>query len=177
MKDALKLVLILFLVCGIAAGSLAFVNAGTRDRIAEFARIEKMEALKRVFPEAESFAETTPGKTWDAVKAGGKIGSVFLTSIQGYSGPIEIIFGMDAQGVLTGVQVLSHTETPGLGAKITTDKFLDQYKGKARAQVALKKDDPSNGAIDAISAATISSRAVTKAIRAAMDSAAVPGGN
>jgi electron transport complex protein RnfG len=63
------------------------------------------------------------------------------------------------------VQVLSHTETPGLGAKITTDAWTGQFTGKTRDQAALKKD---GGAIDAISAATISSRAVTRAVHDAM---------
>ncbi len=175
MKDSLKLIMILFLVCGIAAGSLAFVNKATKDRIAGFAREEQLDALKKVLPEAESFTEKEPGKSWEAVKAGSAIGYVNLTSIQGYSGPIGIVFGVDLEGTLTGVRVLSHTETPGLGAKITTDKFLDQFKGKKVEQVALKKDDPTNGTIDAISAATISSRAVTRAIREGLGAAATSG--
>ena len=65
------------------------------------------------------------------------------------------------------MQVLSHTETAGLGAKITTAAWTGQFKGKTRDQVVLKKDDAA-GAIDAISAATISSRAVTRAIHDAM---------
>jgi electron transport complex protein RnfG len=174
MKDSIKLVLILFLVCGIAAGSLAFVNAATKERIAAFAQVEKLEALKKVLPEAESFTAT--GKTaWEAVKAGSTIGHVYLTSIQGYSGPIELVFGVDLNGTLTGVRVLSHTETPGLGAKITTEQFIGQYVGKTLEQTVLKKDDPSKGAIDAISAATISSRAVTRAVHDAMKAEA--GGN
>ncbi len=174
MKDSLKLVMILFLVCGIAAGSLAFVNKATKDRIAGFAREEQLDALKKVLPEAESFTEKEPGKSWEAVKAGSAIGYVNLASIQGYSGPIGIVFGEDLAGTLTGVRVLSHTETPGLGAKITTDKFLDQFKGKKVEQVVLKKDDPA-GAIDAISAATISSRAVTRAVREGLGAAATSG--
>jgi len=53
------------------------------------------------------------------VAGGAVVGSVHLLKPQGYSGPIELVFGEDASGALTGVQVLSHTETPGLGAKIT----------------------------------------------------------
>jgi electron transport complex protein RnfG len=188
MKDALKLVLILFLVCGIAAGSLAFVNKATQAQIAEYARIARLEAQKMVFPDADEFVETGSYTEWEskkydvqagsvyewkAMKDGGKIGSVFQTSIQGYSGIVKIIFGVDLKGAITGTRVLLHTETPGLGAKISTGSFLDQFAGKTAEQVALKKDDPSKGAIDAISAATISSRAVTKAIRQAMEGTAV----
>ncbi len=172
MKDLVRFPLILLIVCGLAAGSLAFVNAATKDQIAEYARLEKLDALKRVFPSADDFKETEPGKRWDAMKGADKLGTVFLASTMGYSGTIEVIFGMDVAGAMTGARVIAQTETPGLGAKIATDKFLGQYAGKAREQVALKKDDPAKGQIDAISAATISSRAVTRAIRAAIDSAA-----
>ena len=175
MKATLKLAMILFIVCGLAAGALGFVNAATKDRIAEYARIAKLDALKKVIPEAEEFTETGSGTSWNALKGGSSIGSVYLVATQGYSGPIEAVFGMRADGTLTGVRVLLQTETAGLGAKIVTDKFLGQYAGRARAEIALKKDDPASGRIDAIAAATISSRAVTKAIRAAADAAG--GGN
>jgi Na+-translocating ferredoxin:NAD+ oxidoreductase subunit G len=181
MKGTVKLIVTLTLVCGLAAGALAVVNAVTKDRIAEYARIAKMEALKKVFPEAEEFRETDPGKAWDALKSGAAVGTVHLVSTQGYSGPIEAVFGTRADGTVTAVQVVLQTETPGLGAKITGGKFLGQFAGKTRGEVALKKDDSANGKIDAVSAATISSRAVTKAVRAALDAAggnapAAPGG-
>ena len=172
MKDILKIAFILFVVCGLAAGSLSFVNLATKDRIAAFAREEKLAAFQKIFPAAESFTEQPPAdggevRDWDAVAGGASVGSVHLLKPQGYSGPIELVFGQDAAGVLTGVQVLSHTETPGLGAKITTAAWTDQFKGKTRNQVVLKKDD-SGGTIDAIAAASISSRAVTRAIHDAM---------
>jgi electron transport complex protein RnfG len=175
MKATLKLALILFIVCGLAAGALGFVNAATKEKIAEYARIAKQEALARVFPGASDFVETEPGKAWDAMRDGTKAGAVRLVQTQGYSGPIEIMFGVDANGAISGMQVLLQTETPGLGAKIVTSKFLGQFAGRSRQEVALTKDDAANGKIDAISAATISSRAVTKAVRAALDAAG--GGN
>jgi H+/Na+-translocating ferredoxin:NAD+ oxidoreductase subunit G len=176
MKDVLKIAVILFVVCGLAAGSLSFVNLATKDRIAAFAKEEKIAALKRIFPTADSFTELAPAKgggeatDWNAVAGGAVVGSLHLLRPLGYSGTIELVFGEDTAGALTGVQVLTHTETPGLGAKITTAAWTDQFKGKARGQVVLKKDSPS-GAIDAISAATISSRAVTRAVHDAMGGA------
>jgi electron transport complex protein RnfG len=172
MKDILKISLILFVVCGLAAGSLSFVNLATKDRIAAFAKEEKLAAFLKIFPAAESFTEQPPAdggevRDWDAVAGGALVGRVHLVKPQGYSGTIELVFGEDAAGTLTGVQVLSHTETAGLGAKITTAAWAGQFKGKTRDQVVLKKDDAA-GAIDAISAATISSRAVTRAVHDAM---------
>ncbi len=190
MKAALKLIITLFLVCGIAAGSLAFVNAATKERIAEFAAIEREEARKKVFPDADAFTESRSYDDWAAqkldekagdvfewaaVKAGNPIGYVFQTSVQGYGGIVKIIFGVDLEGRVTGLRILSHTETAGLGAKITSDAFLKQYAGKTVEQLVLKKDDPSKGALDAISAATISSRAVAKAVQDAMAKAFAAG--
>ena len=88
------------------------------------------------------------------------VGRVLAASTQGYSGPIQGLVGLDPAGAVSGVRVLVQTETPGLGAKITGQAFLDQFQGKKAAEVALKKDDPA-GKIDAVTAATISSRAVT----------------
>ena len=176
MKATLKLAAILFLVCGLASGSLAFVNLATKDRIAAFAKEEQAASLKLLFPAAEEFRALDSGKDWDALSAGAAIGSVHRLSVNGYSGFITLVFGMDLEGKLTGVRVLLHTETPGLGAKITTAGFTDQYVGRTLVEVVLKKDDPANGAIDAIAAATISSRAVTRAVHDAMSAAQAKGG-
>jgi electron transport complex protein RnfG len=167
MKGALRLLVVLFLVCGIAAGSLAFVNAATKERIAEFARLEKVEAMRKVLPQAEEFVEVSSNKLWEARSGGELVGRVLAAATQGYSGPIQGLVGLDAAGAVSGVRVLVQTETPGLGAKIITPAFLDQYRGKKVEEVALKKDDPA-GKIDAITAATISSRALTKAVRQAV---------
>jgi electron transport complex protein RnfG len=166
MKDFMRLALILFVFCGVAAGLLAFFNQFTKDRIEAQAKAEKAEALRMVFPDATEFRETDPGKRWDALKGTDKAGTVFQISPMGYSGRIEAVCGLDAAGRVTGVRVLSHTETAGLGAKITTAAFQDQFRGKTVDQLSLKKDDAAKGAIDAIAAATISSRAVTRAVRA-----------
>ena len=119
-KDILKIAAILFVVCGLAAGSLSFVNLATKDRLAAFAKEEKIAALRKIFPSAETFTERPKAgggevTDWDAVAGGAVIGSVHLLKPMGYSGAITLVFGEDASGALTGVQVLSHTETPGLG--------------------------------------------------------------
>jgi electron transport complex protein RnfG len=168
MSGALRLLIVLFLVCGIAAGSLAFVNSATKERIAEFARLEKIEAMQKVLPEAEEFIETSPGRLWEAHRGGEVVGRVLAASTQGYSGPIQSLVGLDPAGAVSGVRVLVQTETPGLGAKITGQAFLAQFQGKQPGEVALKRDDPA-GRIDAVTAATISSRALTNAVRQAMD--------
>lgn len=89
-------------------------------------------------------------------------------SDQGYSGRIEVMVGLELNGQIREVQVLSHRETPGLGSKITDGEFLNQFIEQHPAQFDLRvtKD---GGAVDGISGATISSRAVGEAIQMAFD--------
>jgi electron transport complex protein RnfG len=172
MKGTVRLALTLLIVCGLAAGALSVVNAVTKERIAAFVLEEQQRARQAVFPGAEDFAETEPGRRWDALQAGQKVGAVVRASVQGYSGTIDVMVGVDAAGVVQGARVLTQTETPGLGAKIVEEAFSAQFTGRTADQVALRKDESTRGAIDAIAAATISSRAVTRAVRSALVTAA-----
>jgi electron transport complex protein RnfG len=170
MKNFTRMTLVLFIVCGAAAGALAFVNQMTKPKIIAQAKLERKTAFEDVAPEADDFREVVPGKAWDALSNGEKVGSVIVTVATGYSGNIGIVIGLDADNAVTGVKILSQSETPGLGAKIVERSFLEQFQGKTAESVVLKKDDPSRGRIDAISAATISSRAVTNTVRSAINS-------
>ena len=169
MRDVTRMGSILFLVCGLAAGALAVVNMVTRAPIAAQAVIERREAFQVVMPNADDFREVDAGVRWEAVRGGKPAGTVSIISVQGYGGPIAIAFGLDEQNRLTGLRVLSHTETPGLGAKIAAEAFSGQFVGLEPASLKLKKDDPGSGKVDAITAATISSRAVTNAVRSAVE--------
>ena len=86
----------------------------------------------------------------------------------GYSGNIAIMVGVDPQGEVTGMEILSHAETPGLGDKITQPWFKDMFKGKSldNADWRVKKD---GGEFDQITGATISPRAVVGAIRRGLE--------
>ena len=165
MKDFLKLVLILFVTCAAAAGSLSFINQVTKTPIEEFVKIEKLDAMKKVQEQATDFKEIIKDRLWEAYNGGELVGHVIQSKITGYSGPITLMFGLDPGNAVTAVKVITQTETPGLGAKINTPEFSAQYRAKTMDQLKIKKDDPQNGAIDAITGATISSRAVTNGIR------------
>jgi electron transport complex protein RnfG len=189
MKQLIRLTMVLFVTCFAAAGVLALVNEITRQPIEESGEAERNQAKKDVQPQATEFRETVKDHVWEAVQNGQIIGHVISTEIQGYSGPIKMIFGIDPEEKITDVKIISQTETPGLGAKITTAGFISQYRGQIASQVALKKggggdpgaalqgsfyafpsatktvDEPG---IDAITGATISSRAVTACIRQAL---------
>ncbi len=170
MRDFAKMISVLFIACGLAAGSLALVNAVTKEPIASHEKRQREAALREVFPSADEFISVVPDRIWEALSKGRSAGHVFLVQVQGYSGPITLVFGTDANGAVTGLRVLSHSETPGLGAKIATASFRDQFQNQRLEQLALKRDDPAQGRIDAVTGATISSRAVTKAVRSTLES-------
>jgi len=174
MKNLWKMSLVLLVTCALAAGCLAFVYSATKARIEKQALVEKNEALKEVMPEATRFDEVVQGKKWKVYKDAVEIGMVVEVSIQGYGGPIRILFGIDPNRKITRVKILEHNETPGLGAKIREKKFLAQFDGRDKAETALKKDDAQNGKIDALSGATISSRAVTGAVNKGLQEAFEP---
>jgi electron transport complex protein RnfG len=161
MREILKLVIYLFIICAVAALSLAATDRFTFDRIqAAKARVEQ-EALQSVLPAAVSFKQQNDYYTGRNA-AGEPVGYVLKVSTRGYSSQIEALVGIQSNFQITGVKVLSQTETPGLGTKIAAKPFLNQFSGKSSEQLALKVN---SGAIDAVTSATISSRAITNAIR------------
>ncbi len=91
------------------------------------------------------------------------IGFAFLAVGKGYGGLIDILIGLENETTIKGVTIISHLESPGLGARITESAFTDQFIGENITNVTLRQND---GEIDAITGATISSRAVVDAIRA-----------
>jgi electron transport complex protein RnfG len=106
-----------------------------------------------------------PGK-----KDGVVIGAAFLAVAPGgYSGPIEILVGVDTAGVVTGVEIVKHAETPGLGSKVKTPVFKDQFVGKSVKDPANWSVMKDGGPFKQITGATISSRAVTSAIASGLE--------
>ena len=184
MKTYAKLSLVLFLICSVSAGALAFISAATRDRIEandlEKERILRGKALAGEQQGSSVVFDEEPIRVGEKEYYVGRLegefaGTAFTTvTNKGYSGPIEIVVAMDATGEkIAGVRIKSHSETPGLGANAVQIKygeiepwFLAQFSGLGPGQVFLGKDD-ANGVIDAITAATITSRAVTDSVREA----------
>ena len=155
-----KFGLILGTICLAATLVLAFTYEITKPKIDEEMRREEQEALKTIIPEADSFnAKAIDGiEYFEALKGSILTGYCVKVTGQGYGGYIRIIAGIDPKGVIEGVRILEHQETPGLGAKISDMSFLKQFIGKSAATVTVRKD------IDAITGATISSKAVTDSI-------------
>ena len=173
MKSLLSLVLVLGAICLVAGALLAFVNQVTERPIAEAMRREKLAAIEQVLPAHDNQPDTDlvtledGGKTWTFFvgrKGGRYVGAAFeVTSSKGYGGTIRLMVGVNADGTMEGLAVLEQKETPGLGAKIQDPGFRDGFRGRSLTNTnwKVRKD---GGDIDAITAATISSRAVTDAV-------------
>lgn len=171
MFDTIKMGLVLTFICVIAAGSLAKVYEITKVKIDK--NMMELEEKKRkdAVPQASTFEE----KTIDGKKVfvgkdaqGQVVGSVFNVAPRGYAGPINILIGVNPSGTVASISItkLDQAETPGLGTKTTEPKFRDQFRGKEGDALKLKKD---GGSIDAITAATISSRAVANGVHEGLE--------
>lgn len=95
--------------------------------------------------------------------------AITVTSKEGYGGDITFTVGFNKEGIVTGVSILSISETAGLGMNAKEKSFLDKYVGKSGGNFVVNKDNKDNlpNEIDAISGATITTRAMTKGVNAA----------
>lgn len=178
MKETLKLIFTLSLICLIAGAMLAGINNVTKKPIEQAKAAKKQAAIKAVLPPCDNApdqntcAVTNNGTVWTFYVARNKGefcgAAVEAVSNKGYGGNIALMLGIKANGHTQGIAILQQTETPGLGANIEGDKFQSNFKNKdlKNTKWQVKKD---GGDVDQITAATISSRAVTGAIKAAIE--------
>jgi electron transport complex protein RnfG len=184
MKEIVRLVVVLTIICIVAAAALSEVYTLTKAPIEKAAREEKLSAMRRITPgftnepDADkvtiSLGKDSQGNEltrdfYIATKDNAVIGIDFeASSAAGYGGTINVIVGVTPEGKVTGVEVLKHSETPGLGTKVTAPKWLAQFNGKdlENTKWAVKKD---GGDIDYTSGATISPRAVVAAVKEGLD--------
>ena len=96
------------------------------------------------------------------------IGYVFTTSAKGYGGDIITMVGIKADGTVSGMDFLSISETAGLGMNADTDEFKNQFAGKI-GEIGLNKNTPAENEIQALTGATITSKAVTEAVNIALE--------
>ncbi len=177
---------IILTIITLAAGiGLGFVYEITKEPIAQAQEKEKKEAWQKVFPDAdinefeavevdEAAAEKAVSDlgvkaTVDEVCMVGDKGYVVTTTDkEGYGGDIQITVGITSDGTVSGISILSISETAGLGMKAKEPKFYEQYQGKQTERFAVAKDGGEGEPIDALSGATITSRAVTGAVNTAL---------
>ena len=187
-KKIIKDAFILFTITLVAGLCLGLVEKITREPIAKAQQEAKNRAYKEVFAQADSFGitdelklalekkETILDKTGysqvsieegvAAIKGEEVIGYIFtVTTKEGYGGEITLAVGVDMKGRLTGYEVLAIDETPGLGMKATEDEFKSQFGGKDASGIQWTKTGASKeNEIDAISGATITTKAITGAV-------------
>ncbi len=163
------LTLVLFIICAIVSLTLGAVNYVTAPRIAAFQK-ELADKSRKMVLEADSFVETPNSRIFQGLKGGEPIGFAIQVAPRGYGGTVKMMVGIDLSGKITGVSVISHTETPGIGTKIKNTDWLQQFIGKTKG---LKY----GAGVDAISGATISSKAVLAGINEALDLVLSDGGS
>ena len=171
-NDLVRLGAILFLITAIAGCCLGVVYESTKDVIADKKEAVNQKAYAKVLPDAGALTKLEVQPDQKAVlevyraENGGFAMKVMGT---GYGGDMELAVGIDANGNVTGVSIISHGETPGLGAKATEADFIDQYSGKnAEETLIVVKGDAAENEISAISGATITSRGVTGGVNEAL---------
>lgn len=173
--NIIKTAVILFLITGIAALILAVVNNFTEPIIAENSAKKQEEAMQRVLKDAEFSKENLADKAedsdvseiYEAQKDGAAAGYVVMVNPNGYNGAISMVVGIDTEGKVSGVDIISQSETPGLGANCVKEEFKDQFIGKS-GEISVVKNDAGDDEIDAITSATITSKAVTSGVNKAL---------
>ncbi len=185
MNHIMKNTIILTVITLVAGLGLGFVYEITKDPIAQAQEAAKKEAWQAVFPEADlndfELAELDQAAAEEAVKTlgvnatidevctvGEKGYVITTTDKEGYGGDIQVTVGITADGTINGVSILSISETAGLGMKATNPEFYGQYEGKQAEKFVVSKDGGDGEPIDALSGATITSRAMTGAVNAAL---------
>ena len=177
MKENLKLGIILCLITSFAGVFLGFANEFTKEVIAQNAKLSA-DDLKEILPKAnklEDFAfekneDSTISEVFQAKNGSENEGYIIKVSPKGFNGPIDMVVAIDKNREISGVKVLSQAETPGLGAKVEESSFSEKFKGLTiEDNIKIVKTSPSSqGEIQGITGATISSNAVSSGINDAI---------
>ena len=177
-KDTLlNMFVALFVICVVSGGVLGLVYNATKDPIAAAEKAKKTEAIKNVLPEFKELKDVNVKSAMEDVELpfhlaydndGNFIGAAVETfTNKGFSGNISLMVGILKDGTVNNISVLQHAETPGLGSKMSEPSFKDQFNNKHADSFNFNvtKD---GGDVDAITAATISSRAFCDAVNRAI---------
>jgi electron transport complex protein RnfG len=177
MKNNLRLGLVLLIITAIAGLILGGAHSITAGPIAETAKKAKQAAMIEILPQADEFKEVAD-KTNDKIlevnagyKNGEIVGYALKVAPSGYGGAIEMMVGISNEGKIGGIKILSHTETPGLGANAPKIEFSGQYTDKpiSKKLQVVKGTASNDNEIEALTGATITSRAVTTGVNSAVE--------
>lgn len=164
------------LISGVVIGSVYYVTAPVA---AEKAELMKQESMKALISDADSFQEVSGHDGWFmAVKNGETTGYIVPSETKGYGGKIKMLVAVTPDAKVIDYTILEHNETPGLGDNAQKIEFRGQFAGKGSANLVVVKDKSDVDDIQAMTGATISSRAVTNGVKQAVEEvAALAGGN
>ncbi len=177
MKENFKLGGILLIITMIAGILLGVANDLTKEAIIENSKISK-EDLSYIMPEADKIQdmdieldeEGNIKEVYEAVNGSDVIGYVLKVTSKGFHGAIDFVIGISKEDKVSGIKVLSHNETPGLGAKISEEKFTSRFKDKPVEYLEVVKVTPNKDTeVEAISGATTSSKASVNAVNEAIN--------
>lgn len=169
-KSSLKnMALCLTLVCFFCAAILGGVYAMTKAPIEDAKQQALLNSIGMVVPEGGEISEMMTGELgslsfeyYKSVADSKTVAYAVKSTVIGFGGPLELMVGVLTDGTVYATKVLSHSETPGLGAKCTEEGFASQFRGLApEKKISVTKD---GGDIDAITASTITSRAYSLAV-------------
>lgn len=159
----------LLVICLVATLLLGVTNLLTAGQIAKLEEETKIAAMNEVLP-AEDYTQTEGKEIYTAVKNGAVAGYIFVTGAKGYGGNISVMTAVDPAGKILAVSILSASdETPGLGQNVTKEGFYSQFLGLSGNITVVKNGaNSTDNEINAVTGATISSKAVTKAVNEAL---------
>ncbi len=177
MRDIIKPGLILLIITVVAAVFLGFVNQVTFPIITANELETKNAAMARLLVDvkdnnfSEDYEITEPDSSLSVYNIGfdgtEPVGYVITANPKGYGGAIKLLVAIGADGEIKGIEIVKHSETPGLGANAKGPKFTDQFIGKSDI-LKVTKSTPSENEIQAITSATITSTAVTNGVNEAL---------
>ncbi|MCI6277171.1 MAG: RnfABCDGE type electron transport complex subunit G [Clostridium sp.] len=174
-KSIIQLGLILLVITAIAGLILGVVYNVTKDSIANQEKLANENAMKALLTDADSFTKkdmSLPASVLEVnegKKGSESVGYAIKVSSKGYGGQIQLMVGIDKSGKLAGIQILSQSETAGLGANCTNPEFYGQYAGKSiEKDIEVVKTEGNDSQIKAITGATITSKGVTTGVNEAV---------
>ena len=170
MKDLNKMIITLVIISMISGLVLAVTYSNLHPKILANEEAKLIGSLKMLFPESSDFDEITVNDKlyYKAMKDNEILGVAGSFSYLGFNSDITFVAGVDTSCEIAGVEILSHTETPGLGARVADETCILQFKGKSVDDPFVIGED-----VDGITGATVTSCAINDGIKDAVDELAV----
>jgi electron transport complex protein RnfG len=182
LRDLIKMVVVLLVICTTSGVVLSYVNEATKaPREYQYIKFVQEPSIKAVLSDYDNdpvkerikvvVGEDEEGNPIEMVvfpaKKGGETQAIaYSAAAKGYHDLIEVMVGVDPEGKLTGISIMTHTETPGLGARIVEPEFTDQFAGLDLDTTKLSAE---GGKVDTLSGATSSTVGVIAAVSAALE--------